>query len=103
MAAAEYPPCIIDTRGNIGITDTRNATDVFHPRAFSADLKRSCATKKKGQQRPSISPGTLSEIIDTREAIEIIDTRGTIDVFHTAPFGIVEILDALDIRDRTSF
>jgi len=34
MAAAEYPSDTIDTRGNIGIIDTRDTTDVFHPVPF---------------------------------------------------------------------
>jgi len=49
--------------------------------------------KNKGQQRPSISSGIL---------FNIVDTRGTIDVFHTAPFGIVYVLGAFDLRDQTS-
>ena len=39
---------------------------------------------------------------DTRGAFEIIDARGTIDVFHPAPFGIVDVLDAFDLCDRTN-
>jgi len=42
------------------------------------------------------------DIINNRDNIEIIDTRGTIDVFHTAPFGIVDVLDAFDLRNRTN-
>jgi len=49
--------------------------------------------------RPTISSGIPSDIADTRDTIGIIDTRGTIDVFHPAPSGVVEILDAFDIRD----
>jgi len=47
-----------------------------------------------------IFPGIPSDIIDTRDTTGIIDTTGTFGVFHPAPFGVVEILDAFDIRDR---
>ena len=43
-----------------------------------------------------------SDIIDTRGTTGITEARGTIGVFHPAPFGIVDILDAFDIRDRTT-
>jgi len=37
-----------------------------------------------------------------RVSTDITGTRGTIGVFHPAPFGIVDILDTFDIRDRTT-
>jgi len=40
-----------------------------------------------------------NNITDTRDTTGIIDTRGTIDVFHPAPSGVVDILDASDVRD----
>ena len=39
------------------------------------------------------------DIVDSSSIIEVIGTRDAIDVFHPAPFGIVDILDAFDIRD----
>ena len=53
------------------------------------------------RSRPTTSPGTPAGIIDTHDTTGIIDTRGTIGVFHPAPFGIVDILDAFDIHGRT--
>jgi len=49
--------------------------------------------------RPTISSGIPSDITDTRDTIDIVDTRDTIDVFHPAPSGVVDILDAFDIRN----
>ena len=46
--------------------------------------------------------GNAYDIICTRGTIEVIGARGTIDVFHPAPFRVVGILGAFDIRDRTS-
>ena len=31
--------------------------------------------------------------------IGIIGARGAVDVFHPAPFGVVDILDAFDVRN----
>jgi len=62
------------------------------PRAFSAGFKK-VLIKENEDQKPPISSGSPSNTIDT---------RGTIDVFHPAPFGIVDVLDAFDLRDRTS-
>ena len=39
------------------------------------------------------------DIVDSSSIIEVIGTRDAIDVFHPAPFGVVDILDAFDIRD----
>ena len=49
-----------------------------------------------------ISSGIPSDIIDTRDTTDIIDTLGTIGVFHPAPFGIVDILDAFDYTSTWS-
>ena len=38
--------------------------------------------------------GYPSDIIDIRGIVHVTDTRGSIDVFHPAPFGIAEILEA---------
>jgi len=35
----------------------------------------------------------------THETFDITNIRGTIDVFHPAPSGVVDILDAFVIRD----
>jgi len=58
--------------------------------------------KKRSLVRPrfAISPGIPSGIIDTRDTIDIIGTRSAIGVFHPAPFIVVDILDAFDIRDQ---
>jgi len=69
MPAAECPSEIIDTRGNIGIIETRDTAHVFHPVPF----------------RRVVCPGGIPS--------DIIGTRDTISVFHPAPFGIVDILD----------
>ena len=39
------------------------------------------------------------DAVDSSSSIEVIGTRDAIDVFHPAPFGVVDILDAFDIRD----
>ena len=60
------------------ITDTRGTIDATHI--------------KKGKH----------PIPPTEGGHENTDTRGTIDVFHNTPFGIVDVLDAFDLRDRTN-
>jgi len=75
MAVAEYSSDIINTRRNIGTIDTRATTDVFHPVPFRWVMKGPAAESAK------------------------FDTRKTIDVFHPAPSEVVDIPDALDIRD----
>ena len=78
MPAAECPSEIIDTRGNIGIIETRDTAHVFHPVPF----------------RRVVCPGGIhSDINDTRYITDITETLGTIGVFHPAPFNIFDILD----------
>ena len=86
---------ILDSSSNIEVIGTRETT----PRLFGiveileAHLLFSCWSRSK------ISSGIPSDITDTRDTIGIIDNRGTIGVFHPAPYGVVDILDAFDIRD----
>jgi len=46
-----------------------------------------------------ISSGIPFNIIDTCGTIDTIDARSIVDAFHPVLLGIVDILDAFDIRN----
>jgi len=58
--------------------------------------------QKRDLWLPSISSGIHSDITNTRNTTGIIDALGIPGVFHPAPFGIVGILGAFDVRDCTT-
>jgi len=115
--------------GNIGIIDTRDITDVFYPVPFRRVIKGPAqpatpptslapsAPSASFIPRHSASPTSSTPSITHQKwksptpaapstphtsKKENTDTRGTIDVFHNTPFGIVDVLDAFDLRDRTN-
>ena len=79
---------------------TQAATsDHRHPRLFGIVEILEAHSLFSYWPRPAILTGIPNNITGTRGAIGIIDTHGTIDIVQPAPFGVVEILDAFDIRD----
>jgi len=95
-----HPYCIAGSRSIIEVIGTRDTTDVFHPAPLQHRrdprgthvflvllLKTDHAIRRPF--RRSRHPSTIG----------IIGARGTADVFHPAPFGVADVLDAFDIRD----
>jgi len=54
------------------------------------------------RSRPNISSGIPPSHIYTRDTAGIVDTLGTIGVVRPAPYGIVDVLSAFDVRDHTT-
>ena len=100
MAAVEYPPDIIDTRGNIGIVDTRDTTDVFQPVPFRRVIKRPAQRKTKANNdrpsRPAPFPTSLTPAAPSKSSTPAAPST------YSTPRLSVDVLDAFDLRDRTN-